>query len=234
MNTKILIVNDTADMGRSYGTVFEQFGQVTHELELLLEDPQSLSLIVLTGGEDVDPSLYGEDELRQCYTNPYRDRVEQAVYAVATKYKIPMFGICRGAQFLCVMTGGKMVQHCLGHHDDHVMTTKDGRSFSVSSSHHQMMIPAKDCPIIAWAEPKLSKIYLGGNGEVANYNKEVEAVEFPSVKAIGVQYHPEVMSEDSEGFKYFQELVRSLLYEPSNNLRACNEREVPCLQATEC
>lgn len=200
---KIYIVNDTADMGKNYSQAFLAIGRLNR-------DPDKADLVVFTGGEDIDPSLYGQKDAH-CYDcDPVRDEQEVKIFLKAKKRGVPMFGICRGAQLLCALNGGSLIQHATGHGFEHLVTTDAEKNFMVSSSHHQMMLPTPDSHILAWAKPKLSKIYLGEKGPIDNYHKEVEAVKFFKTRSAGVQYHPEVMEENSEGFKYFLEIVKSL------------------------
>jgi gamma-glutamyl-gamma-aminobutyrate hydrolase PuuD len=204
---KVLIVNDRQDMGYPYYPMFRFIGTEITEFQ----EPESIALVVFTGGSDVNPSLYKENTHPKCYCDIKRDLQEVDIFNKAVECKIPMFGICRGAQFLCVMTGGSLVQHTNGHHQKHFIHTSDKRYFEVSSAHHQMMIPKEDKDILAWSSNRLSKFYFNGNGETINYNREVEAVEFPSIKSYGVQYHPEVMGVNTQGFRYCQELIKRLV-----------------------
>jgi len=210
MDTKVLIVNDRCDMGHPYYPPFEWIGPEVRDLEVLNGDAHSIALVVFTGGADVQPSLYNETANPRCHCDPKRDSQEIWAFQKALEHHIPLFGICRGSQFLCVMAGGKLVQHTNGHHHEHPMRLEDGRIFTVSSSHHQMMIPTTG-KVIGWAEPRLSQFYMGANTEIADYSKEVEVAEFPSINAYGVQYHPEIMDHKSEGFLYCQELLKKLL-----------------------
>jgi putative glutamine amidotransferase len=211
MDKKILIVNDTQDMGRSYKPFFQHFGDILEDPEQLTTNPDSIGLVVFTGGSDVYPDYYNEPKLEGCFCDQDRDRQEMLIFHDAKDHKIPMFGICRGAQFLCVMDGGALVQHITGHQTYHFMRTSQER-FEVSSAHHQMMIPAGYSKTIGWTDPCLSQIYINGNGKNLNYIKEEpEVVEFPMIRAIGVQYHPEIMNPDSKGYMYCRELVKRLL-----------------------
>jgi len=72
-------------------------------------DP-SIDLVQFTGGEDVTPSLYGEQAHAATSCNPARDDREAKIF-LSFKNKVPMAGICRGAQFLNVMNKGSMWQH---------------------------------------------------------------------------------------------------------------------------
>ena len=67
--------------------------------------------VIITGGEDVNPSLYGkQNELDRCGTiNPHRDSLEQKMIRYAVKNKLPLLGICRGHQILNVTEGGSLI-----------------------------------------------------------------------------------------------------------------------------
>ena len=75
----------------------------------LLED---LDGIILTGGYDVDPAHYGEEAHPRTYgVSPVRDEFELALLAAARRARIPVLGICRGAQLLAVASGTTLDQH---------------------------------------------------------------------------------------------------------------------------
>jgi putative glutamine amidotransferase len=206
---KVLLVNDNADMGRDYHSPFAFLGDKTNDPSLLETDPDRIALVVFTGGSDVSPSLYGQKQGSKTHCHPERDRNEVEIYQLAKKHQIPMFGICRGLQFLTVMNNGTLVQHMTGHHAPHLMVTKNGMEFEVSSSHHQMAIPHENYEVLAWGSPNLSRVYLDGNNDGIPIKLEVEAVKFEN--AVGVQYHPEIMPADSNGFLYVKELVEKYL-----------------------
>ncbi len=71
--------------------------------------------LVLTGGEDVDPSLYGQDAVPETYGHDAGiDRFEEALYRAARRRGLPVLAICRGAQLLNVVHGGTLTQHIVG------------------------------------------------------------------------------------------------------------------------
>ena len=66
---------------------------------------------LFTGGHDVSPELYGEERLPACAaTSPLRDEMEKMVFDLAYEADKPIFGICRGIQFINVMMGGTLWQ----------------------------------------------------------------------------------------------------------------------------
>jgi putative glutamine amidotransferase len=80
---------------------------------LTLDGERSLDGVVallLTGGEDVCPSLYGE--VNRCCerTNPARDKFELELLDIALKRQLPVLAVCRGMQLLCVALGGSLHQ----------------------------------------------------------------------------------------------------------------------------
>ncbi len=155
-------------------------------------------LVVFTGGSDVDPALYGDEKHMYTSIDTERDLNDVAAYQWAKKNNIPCVGICRGGQFLNVMNGGKMYQHIDGHTRNHQMIGQGigEEGIEVTSTHHQMMIVPKSGELVAWAED------IAFSGEY-----EPEVVWFSERKDLSVQYHPEYMDEDSDGYQYFQTLV---------------------------
>ncbi len=218
---KILIVNDHFP---TYQTPFRHLGmQFTNDIRDLENSPEDIGLIVFTGGSDVSPDLYGASPHPRTSSNGSRDLEEAEVYRLARENDIPMSGICRGAQFLCVMAGGRLVQDIAGHgagnHTVHALyPTGELNKISVTSSHHQMQypfdLPVDHWQVLAWGTESLSSHYAFGVGDVVDGNMaskdlkcEPDVVFYPKINALGAQYHPEWMREDTEGFKYFTALI---------------------------
>ncbi len=68
--------------------------------------------IVFSGGEDVEPSRYGREvdfKEKHVETDPQRDELEFALVEKAEQLKMPILGICRGAQVLNVAFGGTLI-----------------------------------------------------------------------------------------------------------------------------
>lgn len=184
-NRNILVLKGDSN---KYKNPFEKWGSIMHDADNL----EHADLVVFAGGTDVNPTLYGE-EPHPMTSAPdlVRDTFEQAVYTRALILELPMVGICRGAQFLTVMNNGKLKQHITGHQScTHTINTSDGAVFEVAGDHHQAMLPDGHHHVLAVSDDGIN-----------------EAVYFPSSRSLCVQYHPEWMSEDSEGYKYFQKLL---------------------------
>lgn len=71
--------------------------------------------LVLTGGEDLDPRLYGQEPVTETYGyDAAVDGWEAALYRAAVERGRPVLAICRGHQLLNVIHGGTLDQHIIG------------------------------------------------------------------------------------------------------------------------
>jgi len=161
----------------------------------------ALDGVVIAGGGDIDPALYGAPAKhpRTEVTAPDRDSWELAVAEAAVRQGVPLLGICRGAQVLNGACGGTLHQHVpdLVGHDDHsgpaagfgthkVRVTSGsivqsilpgGEFFDVPTHHHQAVdLVGAGLTAVAWADDGL-----------------VEAIESTTQGEflVGVQWHPE-------------------------------------------
>src|SRR5690606_26079714 len=115
-----------------------------------------IDIALFTGGEDVDPSLYGQNVGNNTFINVKRDSQEKSLYHILHPKTLKL-GICRGSQFLTVMSGGSLIQHVEGHGGNHLITVVDTHpldkeeidifrvdpdrfmTMEITSTHHQMM-----------------------------------------------------------------------------------------------
>jgi putative glutamine amidotransferase len=85
------------------------------ELDQARDEPADVvhrtDALLLTGGGDVDPNLYGEPPHATFQpSEPGRDAYEIALVRAATEAGLPIFAICRGMQVLNVALGGTLIQ----------------------------------------------------------------------------------------------------------------------------
>ena len=169
-------------------------------------------LVCFTGGEDVTPSLYGDAAHPQTYFNKNRDAFEEVLFKTALKKSIPLVGICRGAQFLNVMSGGRMYQHVSGHTRSHsIIDAKTGETVEVTSTHHQMMMMGVGAVLVASSTIGGTREWMDGQVFRKDVSDEdIEVVFYKHTQALCFQPHPEF-----EGYpqmrKYFKELLSRYL-----------------------
>lgn len=187
----------------------------------LTDKIEDADVVLFTGGEDVDPSLYGCKKLPATHSNKQRDLSEKKVFESIKPNQVCL-GICRGSQFLCVMNGGILVQHCTGHAIGYTHEITDGNTiYQITSTHHQMQYPYEldkgdydvlyttpDCISRSYEGDHIDSDYIYSNGEpeIVLYHKK------GLPKCLAVQGHPE-MIPDSPVAKMISNLLKSLVDE---------------------
>lgn len=180
------------------------FHSMAGEVEVV-RDPAKMtepdSVLVVWGGSDINPELYGHAKSKTTHFNDARDTIEWGCIQQAIKLGIPMIGVCRGAQMMCAAAGGWLFQDVSNHAGyNHNVNTIDGTTLKVNSIHHQMMggLDKVDHVLLAWSDYNRSATYIWKNDIEYKPNglfKEPEMVYFPKIKAIAVQWHPEMLSD---------------------------------------
>lgn len=201
---KVHIVNSN----QQYDKMFSDRGwEVVHSVS-------EADLVQFTGGSDVNPSLYGETPHPKTFCNLARDAQEQTVYGRTLERDIPMAGICRGAQFLNVMNGGKLYQHVNNHaiSDTHTVADLDtARIINVTSTHHQMMRPSPAGRVLAICRRATYREKMESGLVITNNTPEddVEVVYYKNTDCLCFQPHPEFEGGDCQDY-YFELLNKYL------------------------
>lgn len=193
-----------------YGQMFMRYGWG------VTQDINEASLIQFTGGSDVSPELYGEQQHPKASVWRDRDNKEKTIFDYGNDNLIPMAGICRGGQFLNVMNGGKMWQHVFNHaiggtHE--IIDLRSDKRIQVSSTHHQMMRPSPSAEVIAIAD-NISKTKQHMNGDKIHSVVECidhEVLFYPSTESLCFQPHPE-FNNVKECTDYYFHLIEHCLF----------------------
>ena len=148
--------------------------------------------LLLPGGGDLDPALYGQPDRGSHPGDLRHDRLELALAREFLAAGKPVLGICRGLQVVNVALGGTLVQDLPGHSQQagadrvHPVTAVVGslaaalwgRRFWVNSAHHQAAArPGTGLRVTARAD-----------------DGTVEALEGEWLPVWAFQWHPERMA----------------------------------------
>ena len=183
----------------------------------IVRDQNEADVVVFTGGADINPEIYGKKAHPTTYFSNYRDAYEIEAFRKMRPDQLAV-GICRGAQLLCALNGGILIQDVTSHVGGHIMHNNTGKSFPITSIHHQMMypwgLPKEDYDVLFWADG-LSRHYEGDgvDTELMRRNVEPEIVAFHHEglpKCLAIQGHPEMM-EQCPTTDLVNELIYSLL-----------------------
>lgn len=173
--------------------------------------PEESDLVIFTGGPDVDPAYYGETQHPSVYVRPGRDQMDIDIYLKCLELGIPMVGICRGAQFLHVMNGGKLYQDVNNHQGDHQMYDISGKRMisKVSSVHHQMVRWTEGSNMLVLADARKStKRWLNKEEEDTSIKDhlDIEAFYYTDTACFGVQGHPEYKGYDEFAYWFINQI----------------------------
>jgi putative glutamine amidotransferase len=177
--------------------------------------------ILLTGGADVDPALYGDAPHPTTDIDAARDAFEVPLSRAAIARDVPLLAICRGVQVLNVAAGGSLIQdipssvdttltHTVDESRDsiaHLVTVTPGSRLAgalgqgvavatcaVNSRHHQSVDRVAPSFVVSAVSP----------------DGVVEAIERPdSAFCVGVQWHPENFHRTGEFAPLFDAFVRA-------------------------
>lgn len=208
---KILIGGRGNDY-KNYTAALNAF-HVPWEIAPVCTHIRSYAGLLLPGGGDMDPALYGEENLGSKNIDVQLDRQQLDLLHSFVRAKKPVLGICRGHQVINVYFGGNLIQHMdtwYLHSQDsgdavHEITVSPGSLlhclyqktvFSVNSSHHQ-----------AVSRPGSGLIPIA-----RSYDGTIEAMVHKTLPVLSLQWHPERMAFDLKRpdtvsgrpvFKYF-------------------------------
>ncbi len=177
----------------------------------LLDDVDAL---LLSGGDDVDPAMYGGDPDQAGSTNMRRDEFEVRLIREAIKRDMPVLGICRGVQILNVAHDGTVRNL----RDDEELSDRHGIGAGSFRAHEVTVAPGTRLAEVLGAGPhRVNSFHGQAVGRVgdalrvcaASDDGVVEAVERPDATfVVGIQWHPEISSlSDKHSLALFRSLV---------------------------
>jgi putative glutamine amidotransferase len=173
--------------------------------------------LLLTGGDDVDPSWYGEPpHTAYDVSEPGRDAFEIDLVRRALAADLPVLAICRGLQVLNVALGGTLIQDIPSEPGMRLQHDAEGPATTLA---HTVAIAPGSC-LAALVGPDDARavnsrhhqaIRALGQGLVVTGTSPdglIEAAEVPAARfCVGVQWHPENFHETGEFSDLFEGFV---------------------------
>ena len=168
-----------------------------------------VDMLLLAGGEDVEPVRFGEKpDPRLGNVNLRRDAWEFALVAEARKRRLPILGICRGCQVLNVAFGGTLWQDIPSQKMGALVhQLKDGHEIAVEKGSYLAELAGGKCSVDSRHHQAVKDVAKGFKVAAMSSDGVVEAIEGTDYPAVGVQFHPESMVV-AAGRKEFLPLFR--------------------------
>ncbi|MGE0455019.1 MAG: gamma-glutamyl-gamma-aminobutyrate hydrolase family protein [Vicinamibacteria bacterium] len=179
-----------------------------------------LDALVLTGGDDVDPALYGEQPHASVRGLAHeRDAFELALVREALERDLPLLAICRGHQVLNVAAGGTLIQDIPSQVAGALAHDPEGERWALAHSVRiepgtrlRRILGQDEVQVNSFHHQAVKEI---GRGLVVSARSPedgvVEGIELPDRRfALGVQWHPESFWGRPEGFRpLFRALIEA-------------------------
>ena len=181
----------------------------------------AIDALLLTGGLDVDPVLYGEAAHTTTEVDLARDAFEVPLTRDALARDMPLFAICRGVQVLNVAAGGSLIQdipstvttdltHSIDIPKDHIahhVRVTPGSRLAASLGGE---VPAETCAVNSRHHQAVGRIAPAFVASAVSEDGVVEAIERPgSIFCVGVQWHPENFWKSGEFQPLFSAFVNA-------------------------
>jgi putative glutamine amidotransferase len=178
----------------------------------LLEE-ERIDGVLLTGGGDVDPNLYGGEPGRTNRIHRLRDAFEIALIRAARNQSLPVLGICRGCQILNVALGGT-VRNLRKEQDikgRHMVLSGHPVNLAQDSKLAQTLGVSHLARVISLHGQAVGELGSGVRIAATGPGDVIEAIEADSGESkgwlVGVQWHPELTLDDHVQQMVFEELV---------------------------
>ena len=208
--------NELSEVAHAYPAAVYGAGAVPYLLpyttnaEMVAASLDCVDMLLLAGGEDVEPARYGENSHPKLgRTNPRRDAWELSLVAEARRRRMPILGICRGCQLLNVAFGGTLWQDLGAQKEGTFIHGKDpiGHEINVEKGSYLASLAGEACSVNSYHHQAVKELAKGFKVVAMSTDGVVEAFEGQDYPAMGVQFHPEKMFVDT-GRKEFLPIFR--------------------------
>jgi putative glutamine amidotransferase len=171
--------------------------------------------VLISGGQDMDPALYGQENTSSWKVRRAADDFDIAITRAAIARGLPILGVCRGAQVLNVAQGGDLRQEVQQEGSGPHPTYREMRPAPRAHRHEVMVRPGTRLASIYGHGPlAVNSLHHQAIGTLAPGfvisavapDGVIEAIEGETTDIVAVQWHPEML-HDEGGDTLFADLV---------------------------
>ncbi len=171
----------------------------TQDEEKLAEYAQVFDGFLFAGGDDMDPTLYGEQKMfENVEIDADRDRFELGLYKYVKQTGKPILGICRGIQVLNVAEGGTLYQHIEGHRQTEPGTVTEQKVLVKQGSMLYDLIGEGEIMVNSFHHQNIKDLAPSLCADAESEDGYIEAAHMPGHTFLfAVQWHPEIYRKSS-------------------------------------
>ena len=201
------------------GGEIRPFNFETLRLYELVGEVVQIDGFIFPGGGDLDPGFYGQERLPECKA-PIRkwDELEMNLFALLMTRSLPMLGICRGCQVINVGFGGTLIQDLPSQKGVcHYQENKNDPYFHdvriTPGTRLRSCIGRDTLRVNSYHHQAVDKVAPGFRISAVAPDGTVEAIESaaPGQFIMGIQWHPEMILEDSASMEIFKAFMAAVV-----------------------
>ena len=151
--------------------------------------------LIIGGGDDISPDLYGGRLVKSARLDPDRDALERKLVLAAFEHFKPVLGICRGSQMLNIALGGTLHQDAYATYQasDHIRTVLPRKTVQiVRGTRLAKLAGARPMKVNALHTQAVDRLGDGLRIAARDSGGMIQAIErMTEPFALGVQWHPE-------------------------------------------
>lgn len=180
-------------------------------------DLDQLDALIISGGDDIHPSIYGADAIPKVRYDRERDQMEKHHIEYALDKHLPLLGICRGYQLINAVCGGNLYIDIRGmrKHTSNRPTLFPAKTVYITEgSQLEKTLMARTLKVNSLHYQAINQLANGFVTSATDEDNFAQGIESQDGKAVlGVQWHPEYLFY----LRAHRQLFRWLVNEAKNN-----------------
>ncbi|MCK5786846.1 MAG: gamma-glutamyl-gamma-aminobutyrate hydrolase family protein [Candidatus Sabulitectum sp.] len=168
---------------------------------------KNFDILILTGGGDPSPFLFGREDRGSRKPRPYRSTWDMRIYHAARERRMPILGICLGMQLMGIAEGVALIQDIPDTGVFHDGSTDNPASHPVSLSPGTTLhsLFGEKTTVSSFHHQVLEEVPPGYTVSARSSDGLIEAIESSDGSVLGVQWHPE---RDSTGEPILEAMLK--------------------------
>lgn len=209
--------SDRDALENDYTEYYSNFGMTLVPISNALKNPAKyleelkVEAIILTGGNGVLPSLYGQEIKFKNLFSEKREITEKAIVDYAVKKRFPILGICRGLHYINVHFKGSLLQNIKEELKSKVEHVAADHELKITDKKAKILFGKEKILVNSFHNQGITKKMLSSKLKdfaVCEGDNTIEAAYHPDYPIAGITWHPERKSPDA---KANEKLVKAFL-----------------------